>query len=183
MSAFRIVQLISVIGLSLMMGCGRGVQSCTAIGAGPTISIDVPGILANVRGPVRVHLCVSATCNSTTKRDGRQLDAVFLDDPSIHDSGPVLVGLSIERGSGEVIYARKANIVLSRMQPNGPSCLRRSTQLPSLRPPEAAFNLLDRLAERSTTHWSASQRFPLNSFQRKHDVVWSLTRPHPCMNA
>jgi hypothetical protein len=84
--------------------------------------IDVRRILADVRGPVRVHLCVSATCNSTSKRDGRQLDAVFLDDPSIHDSGPVLVGLSIESGSGEVIYARKANVELSGMQPNGPSC-------------------------------------------------------------
>jgi hypothetical protein len=122
MSAFRIFQLISVVGLSVMMGCGRGVQTCTAIGAGPTITIDVRRILADVRGPVRVHLCVSATCNSTSKPDGRQLDAVFLDDPSIQDSGPVLVGLSIEGGSGEVIYARKANVELSRMQPNGPNC-------------------------------------------------------------
>ena len=57
-------------------------------------------ILADVRGPVRVHLCVSVTCDSRSKRNGRQLDAVFLDDPSIHDSGPVLVRLSIESGSG-----------------------------------------------------------------------------------
>jgi hypothetical protein len=42
-----------------------------------------------------------ATCNSTSKRNGRQLEAVFLDDPSIHDSGPVLVSLSIESGSGK----------------------------------------------------------------------------------
>ena len=97
-------------------------KTCTAIGARPTITIDVVGILADVRGPVSVHPCVWAACNSTSKRDGRQLDAVFLDDPSIHDSGPVLVGLSIESGSREVIYARKANVDLSRMQPNGPSC-------------------------------------------------------------
>jgi hypothetical protein len=122
MSAFRMAQLIGVIGLSVMMGCGRAVQTRTAIGAGPTITIDVRQILADVRGPVRVHLCVSATCNSMSKRDGRQLDAVFLDDPSIHDSGPVLVGLSIESRSGEVIYARKANVELSRMEPNGPNC-------------------------------------------------------------
>jgi hypothetical protein len=121
MSAFRIVQLISVIGLSVMMGCGRGVQTCTAIGAGLTITIDVRRILADVRGPVRVHLCVSTTCNSTSKQDGRQLDAVFVDDPSIQDSGPVLFALLIE-GSGEVIYARKANVELSRMRPNGPNC-------------------------------------------------------------
>jgi hypothetical protein len=122
MSAFRIAQLISVIGLSVMMGCGRGVRSCTAIGAGPTITVDVRRILADVRGPVRVRLCVEANCNATSKRNGRQLDAVYLDDPSIHDAGPVLVGLSIESGSGEAIYARKANVELSRTQPNGPSC-------------------------------------------------------------
>lgn len=122
MSAFRIVQLISVIGPSVMMGCGRGVQRCSAIGAGSTITIDVRRVLADVRGPVRVHLCVEATCNATSKRNGRQLDAVYLDDPSIHDAGPVLVALSIESGSGEAIYARKANVELSRTQPNGPSC-------------------------------------------------------------
>jgi len=116
-----IVRLITVIGLSVMMGCGRGVQTCTAIGAGPTITIDVRRILADVRGPVRVRLCVEATCTSTSKRDGRRLDAVFVDDPSIHDSGPVLVTLSIE-GSGELIDASKANVELSRMQPNGPNC-------------------------------------------------------------
>jgi hypothetical protein len=98
------------------------VQTCTAIGAGPTVTVDVRRILADMRGPVRVHLRVSATCNSTSKRDGRQLDAVFVDDPSIHDSGPVLVRLSIESGSGKVIHARKENVELSRMQPNGPNC-------------------------------------------------------------
>jgi hypothetical protein len=65
--------------------------------------------------------CICAFGRSTSKRDGRQLDAVFVDDPSTHDSGPVLVALSIE-GSGDVIYARKANVELSSMQPNGPSC-------------------------------------------------------------
>jgi hypothetical protein len=89
---------------------------------GPTITGDVRQILADVRGPVRVHLCVSVTCDSTSKRNGRQLDAVLLDDPSIHDSGTVLVRLSIESGSGEVSYARKAKVELSRMQPNGPNC-------------------------------------------------------------
>lgn len=122
MSAFGIAQFISVICLSVMMGCGRGVRSCTAIGAGPTITVDVRQILADVRGSVRVRLCVEATCTATSNRNGRQVDAVFLDDPSIHDAGPVLVRLSIESGSGEAIYARKANVELSRTRPNGPSC-------------------------------------------------------------
>jgi hypothetical protein len=64
---------------------------------------------------------VSALRRPVPQRRNETAGAVFVDDPSIHDSGPVLVTLSIE-GSGELIDASKANVELSRMQPNGPNC-------------------------------------------------------------
>jgi hypothetical protein len=78
--------------------------------------------LSDEPGKVRARVCVGAICNSVIKPDGGHLDAVYVDDPSIEDVGPVHVVQSIERGSGEPILDDETGVALIRRQPNGPDC-------------------------------------------------------------
>jgi hypothetical protein len=112
---------VGLLLLGVITGCSQE-QACTAIGAPPTIGVDVSRILAERAGPVRVRLCVGSRCDTTWKSDGRRLDYVSVNDGTIDDAGPVRVDLMIETGSGERIYEVEQDVTLTFMQPNGPDC-------------------------------------------------------------
>ncbi len=104
----------------VMTVCGTRV--CTAVGGVSGIYVDVSRILEAQSGPVHARLCVEATCKSTSSPNGRSVDFINVDDPSLDDEGPVHVVLTIETESGDPIFTNEADVALGRTQPNGPNC-------------------------------------------------------------
>ena len=178
MSAFRIVQLISVIGPSVMMGCGRGVQRCSAIGAGSTITIDVRRVLADVRGPVRVHLCVEPPVMQGRSETVGNSTLSTSTTPRSTTRGPCSSHSRSRADPGKRSMPERRTSSCRGRNRTARAALRRSTRLPSLRPPEAASDLVDRFAEGSTLPIRASA-FPaqLLPTEARRYVVVDQTAP------
>jgi hypothetical protein len=106
----------------ILVGCAGDERACTAIGAPPTVSVEVAQVLAQRDVPMHVTVCVGSTCHTVPRRTRIRDGFVQVDEPTVDDEGPVEVRVILETRSGEVLYRTSATVPLERMQPNGPGC-------------------------------------------------------------
>ena len=88
----------------ILVGCAGDERACTAIGAPPTVTLNVAEVLAQRDMPMRVTVCVGSTCHTFPRRTGVRDGFVQVDEPTIKDDGQVTVRLVIETHSGEIVY-------------------------------------------------------------------------------
>lgn len=117
----RFTATLGSVALVWLVGCA-GETACTAIGAPPTVTVDVAKILARRDVPMRVTVCVGSRCRTAPRRTEVRDGSVRVNDPTIENEGPVEVSLVVATHAGGVVYRETASVPLERMQPNGPGC-------------------------------------------------------------
>ena len=126
MSSRSVPLLGPLVAAALLAACQDKTPSvCTQIGAESGVVFEYANIVRDgSRGPLTVRACVEAACRSQEVGVDQGSYSLVAGREALQrgEGKPVEVQLTIHDVRGHAVFAGKATVAPTKLQPNGPSC-------------------------------------------------------------